>query len=113
MRPDKRQNSKQRNTALAAAEDDGADEGEEAGLLTAAEAMESIAEKEEVGAPSEEDVEPSTEPAEEPAEVEEPKSVETEASLMKLKKDELIEKAKAAGVATSGTKADIVARLIE
>ena len=100
--------------ALAAAEDDGADEGEEAGLLAAAEAMESIAEKEEVvEAPSEEDVEPSTEPAEEPAEVEEPKSVETEASLMKLKKDELIEKAKAAGVATSGTKADIVARLIE
>ena len=100
--------------ALAAAEDDGADEGEEAGLLAAAEAMESIAEKEEVvEAPSEEDVEPSNEPAEEPAEVEEPKSVETEASLMKLKKDELIEKAKAAGVATSGTKADIVARLIE
>ena len=100
--------------ALAAAEDDGADEGEEAGLLAAAEAMESIAEKEEVvEAPSEEDVEPSTEPAEEPAEVEEPKSVETEASLMKLKKDELIEKAKAAGVATSGTKADIVARLTE
>ncbi len=100
--------------ALAAAVDDGADEGEEAGLLAAAEAMESIAEKEEVvEAPSEEDVEPSTEPAEEPAEVEEPKSVETEASLMKLKKDELIEKAKAAGVATSGTKADIVARLTE
>ena len=100
--------------ALAAAEDDGADEGEEAGLLAAAEAMESIAEKEEVvEAPSEEDVEPSTEPAEEPAEVEEPKSVETEASLMKLKKDELIEKAKDAGVATSGTKADIVARLTE
>ena len=100
--------------ALAAAEDDGADEGEEAGLLAAAEAMESIAEKEEVvEAPSEENVEPSTEPEEEPAEVEEPKSVETEASLMKLKKDELIEKAKAAGVATSGTKADIVARLIE
>ena len=100
--------------ALAAAEDDGADEGEEAGLLAAAEAMESIAEKEEVvEAPSEKDVEPSTEPAEEPAEVEEPKSVETEASLMKLKKDELIEKAKAAGVATSGTKADIVARLTE
>ena len=100
--------------ALAAAEDDGADEGEEAGLLAAAEAMESIAEKEEVvEAPSEEDVEPSNEPEEEPAEVEEPKSVETEASLMKLKKDELIEKAKAAGVATSGTKADIVARLVE
>jgi len=33
--------------------------------------------------------------------------------LMKLKKDELVEKAKAAGVATSGTKADIVARLLE
>jgi small subunit ribosomal protein S3Ae len=40
-------------------------------------------------------------------------SGETEASLMKLKKDELVEKAKAAGVATSGTKADIVARLLE
>ena len=32
---------------------------------------------------------------------------------MKLKKDELVEKAKAKGVATSGTKADIVARLLE
>jgi hypothetical protein len=32
---------------------------------------------------------------------------------MKLKKDELVEKAKEAGVATSGTKADIVARLLE
>ncbi|GIR67088.1 MAG: hypothetical protein CM15mP71_3140 [Candidatus Poseidoniales archaeon] len=43
----------------------------------------------------------------------EEESAETEASLMKLKKDELVEKAKAAGVATSGTKADIVARLLE
>ena len=100
--------------ALAAAEDDDADEGEEAGLLAAAEAMESISEKEEVvEAPSEEDVETSPEPEEEAAEVEEAKTVETEASLMKLKKDELVERAKAAGVATSGTKADIVARLIE
>ena len=100
--------------ALAAAEDDDADEGEEAGLLAAAEAMESISEKEEVvEAPSEEDVETSPEPEQEAAEVEEAKTVETEASLMKLKKDELVERAKAAGVATSGTKADIVARLIE
>ena len=99
--------------ALAAAEEDDADDGEEAGLLAAAEAMESISEKEEVAeAPSEEEVEAVAEP-EEVEEVAEEKSVETEASLMKLKKDELVEKAKAAGVATSGTKADIVARLLE
>ena len=95
--------------ALAAAEEDDEVEGEEAGLLAAAEAMESISEKEEiVEAPSEEDVE--TESSEEVAEE---ASTETEASLMKLKKDELVEKAKAAGVASSGTKADIVARLLE
>ena len=99
--------------ALAAAEEDDADDGEEAGLLAAAEAMESISEKEEVPeAPSEEEVEAAAEP-EEVEEVAEEKSAETEASLMKLKKDELVEKAKAAGVATSGTKADIVARLLE
>ena len=99
--------------ALAAAEEDDADDGEEAGLLAAAEAMESISEKEEVvEAPSEEKVEAVAEP-EEVEEVAEEKSDETEASLMKLKKDELVEKAKAAGVATSGTKADIVARLLE
>ncbi|MEC8789480.1 MAG: 30S ribosomal protein S3ae [Candidatus Thermoplasmatota archaeon] len=99
--------------ALAAAEDDDAGDGEEAGLLAAAEAMESISEKEEVvEAPSEEEVEAATEP-EEVKEVAEEESAETEASLMKLKKDELVEKAKAAGVATSGTKADIVARLLE
>ena len=99
--------------ALAAAEEDDADDGEEAGLLAAAEAMESISEKEEVvEAPSEEEVEPAAEP-EEVEEVVEEESAETEASLMKLKKDELVEKAKAAGVATSGTKADIVARLLE
>ena len=95
--------------ALAAAEEDDEVEGEEAGLLAAAEAMESISEKEEiVEAPSEEDVE-----TESPEEVAEEASTETEASLMKLKKDELVEKAKAAGVASSGTKADIVARLLE
>ncbi|MGB1935144.1 MAG: SAP domain-containing protein, partial [Candidatus Poseidoniaceae archaeon] len=99
--------------ALAAAEEDDADDGEEAGLLAAAEAMESISEKEEVvEAPSEEEVEAVAEP-EEVEEVAEEESAETEASLMKLKKDELVEKAKAAGVATSGTKADIVARLLE
>ena len=100
--------------ALAAAEEDAADDGEEAGLLAAAEAMESISEKEEVvEAPSEEEVEPAAEPEEEVEEVAEEIPAETEASLMKLKKDELVEKAKAAGVATSGTKADIVARLLE
>jgi len=100
--------------ALAAAEEDDADDGEEAGLLAAAEAMESISEKEEVvEAPSEEEVEPAVKPEEEIEEVAEQESTETEASLMKLKKDELVERAKAAGVATSGTKADIVARLLE
>ena len=100
--------------ALAAAEEDDADDGEEAGLLAAAEAMESISEKEEVvEAPSEEEVEAAAEPEEEVEEVAEEESAETEASLMKLKKDELVERAKAAGVASSGTKADIVARLLE
>ena len=100
--------------ALAAAEEDDADDGEESGLLAAAEAMESISEKEEVvEAPSEEEVEAAAEPEEEVEEVAEEESAETEASLMKLKKDELVERAKAAGVASSGTKADIVARLLE
>ena len=104
--------------ALAAAEEDDADDGEESGLLAAAEAMESISEKEEVvEAPSEEEVEAAAEPEEEveevAEEVAEEESAETEASLMKLKKDELVERAKAAGVASSGTKADIVARLLE
>jgi len=97
--------------AIAAAEEE--DSTEEAGLLAAAEAMESISEKEEVvEAPSEEDVEVPDE--EESAEEEKPEEPsETESSLMKLKKDELVERAKAKGVATSGTKADIVARLLE
>ena len=100
--------------ALAAAGEE--ESTEEAGLLAAAEAMESISEKEEVvEAPSEEDVEAPEEAAEEET-AEEPVAeapAETEASLMKLKKDELVERAKAKGVATSGTKADIVARLLE
>ena len=94
--------------ALEAAEDNSG----EGDLLAAAEAMESISEKEEVvETPSEEDVEAPAE--EEAAPAKEESSGETEASLMKLKKDELVERAKAAGVATSGTKADIVARLLE
>ena len=99
---------------MEAAEEDNSGEGD---LLAAAEAMESISEKEEVvEAPSEEDVEAPAEEEAAPAEeesAEEESSGETEASLMKLKKDELVERAKAAGVATSGTKADIVARLLE
>ena len=75
-------------------------------LLAAAEAMESISEKEEVV----EEEQSEEESAEEKTADD---SKETEAALMKLKKDELVEKAKAAGVATSGTKADIVARLLE
>ena len=55
--------------ALAAAENDDADEGEEAGLLAAAEAMESISEKEEVvEAPSEEADGSAEEESEAPAE---------------------------------------------
>ena len=105
--------------ALADAGEEGTEEDApvEGDLLAAAEAMESISEKEKVAkepAPEEPVAEePAAEEpvAEEPAPAED--SSETEASLMKLKKDELVEKAKAAGVATSGTKADIVARLLE
>jgi small subunit ribosomal protein S3Ae len=109
--------------ALADAGEEGTEEDApvEGDLLAAAEAMESISEKEKVTEePAAEEPaaeEPAAEEpaAEEPA-AEEPAAAEsgdTEASLMKLKKDELVEKAKAAGVATSGTKADIVARLLE
>ena len=99
--------------ALADAGEEGTEEDApvEGDLLAAAEAMESISEKEKVT----EDPAAEEPAAEEPA-AEEPAAAEsgdTEASLMKLKKDELVEKAKAAGVATSGTKADIVARLLE
>ena len=93
-------------------EDDAPVEGD---LLAAAEAMESISEKEVVEAPAEEAAAEEA-PAEEAAAEEAPAeagSTESEADLMKLKKDELVAKAKEAGVATSGTKADIVARLLE
>ncbi len=100
--------------ALAAAGENDAEESEEAGLLAAAEAMESISEKEEVvESPSEENVEESVESDDTAEEAVAENTGETQASLMKLKKDELVKKAKAAGVATSGTKADIVARLLE
>ena len=82
------------------------DVSDDSDLLAAAEAMESISEKEEVV----EEEQSEEESAEEKTADD---SKETEAALMKLKKDELVEKAKAAGVATSGTKADIVARLLE
>jgi small subunit ribosomal protein S3Ae len=98
----------------AAALETATEEEDQNNLLAAAEAMESISEKEEVTEESSndevvEDVAESTEEIEETAS----ESGESEADLMKLKKDELVAKAKEAGVATSGTKADIVARLLE
>ena len=105
--------------AIADAGEEGTDEEApvEGDLLAAAEAMESISEKEKVTKAPAAEAPAEEAPAEEaPAEEAAPaakESGETEAGLMKLKKDELVEKAKAAGVATSGTKADIVARLLE
>jgi type II secretory pathway component HofQ len=93
--------------AEAGSEDAEEDAPVEGDLLAAAEAMESISEKE---APAAEEPAAEEPAAEEPAAKE---STESESDLMKLKKDALVEKAKAAGVATSGTKADIVARLLE
>tara|TARA_B100000989_G_scaffold45891_1_gene29477 strand:- start:65 stop:1078 length:1014 start_codon:yes stop_codon:yes gene_type:complete len=108
-----------KEAALAMEDQEESEEPTQSGdLLAAAEAMESIAVKEEV-------VEKSTEDAgaeETPQSVEESETSvekdvesdkESESTLMKLKKDELVEKAKAAGLPTSGTKADIVARLLE
>ena len=109
---------KAKKEAALAMEDEVEEDNTSGDLLAAAEAMESIAVKEEV----EEDIseeksgdEPSSsdEDNTETASAEPEQSEESEASLMKLKKDELVEKAKAAGVPTSGTKADIVARLLE
>ena len=108
--------------ALADAGEEGTEEDApvEGDLLAAAEAMESISEKEKVAEEPAAEEPAAEEPAAEEPAAEEPaaeepaaESGDTEASLMKLKKDELVEKAKAAGVATSGTKADIVARLLE
>lgn len=99
--------------AEAGSDEEEAVEGE-GDLLAAAEAMESISEKAAAPAPAAkeaaEEAPAQLAPPEEPAAED---SGESEASLMKLKKDELVEKAKAAGVAISGTKADIVARLLE
>ena len=105
--------------ALADAGEEGTEEEApvEGDLLAAAEAMESISVKEKVTEEPAAEEPAAEEPAAEEPAAEDPaaaaESGETEASLMKLKKDELVEKAKAAGVATSGTKADIVARLLE
>ena len=92
------------------------DDSDSSNLLAAAEAMESISEK--VGEAKEVDAE--KDGTEETPEAEEaPVAEETssdgpsEAELMKLKKDELTAMAKEKGVAVSGTKADIVARLLE
>jgi hypothetical protein len=104
--------------AEAGSDEEEAVEGE-GDLLAAAEAMESISEKSAAPAPAAEEAAEEAPAEEAPAEeapAEEPAaedSGESESSLMKLKKDELVEKAKAAGVAISGTKADIVARLLE
>jgi len=99
--------------AEAGSEEEEVVEGE-GDLLAAAEAMESISEKADAPAPAVEETAEEA-PAEEAPAEEAPaeESGESEASLMKLKKDELVERAKAAGVAISGTKADIVARLLE
>lgn len=98
----------------AAALENAMEEEDQSNLLAAAEAMESISEKEESTdeKTEEEVVEVATEQVEEVSETTN-ETGESEADLMKLKKDELVEKAKEAGVATSGTKADIVARLLE
>ena len=133
-----------RAAALAEAGVVSEDEPVEGDLLAAAEAMESISEKEEVAPAAEKAAKPAkaaakpakaakaaakpakaakaaakpakaaAKPAKAAKAAAKPaKAAESEADLMKLKKDELVEKAKAAGVATSGTKADIVARLLE
>tara|TARA_Y100000746_G_scaffold1356_1_gene1343 strand:- start:221 stop:1213 length:993 start_codon:yes stop_codon:yes gene_type:complete len=104
---------KAKKAAILAEEMDDSDSGN---LLAAAEAMESISEK--VGEAKDSDAE--KDGTEEAPEAEEaPVAEETssdgpsEAELMKLKKDELTAMAKEKGVAVSGTKADIVARLLE
>ena len=104
---------KAKKAAILAEEMDDSDSGN---LLAAAEAMESISEK--VGEAK--DVDAEKDGAEESPEAEEAPVAEesssdgpSEAELMKLKKDELTAMAKEKGVAVSGTKADIVARLLE
>ena len=109
---------KAKKEAALAMKDEVEEDNASGDLLAAAEAMESIAVKEEVveDISEEKSGEESTTSDEANAEktsAEPEQPEESEASLMKLKKDELVEKAKAAGVPTSGTKADIVARLLE
>tara|TARA_B100001115_G_scaffold74625_1_gene55057 strand:+ start:591 stop:1589 length:999 start_codon:yes stop_codon:yes gene_type:complete len=106
---------KAKKEAALAMEDEVEEDNTSGDLLAAAEAMESIAVKEEVveDLSEEKSGEESTTSDEDNAEKTSAEPEESEASLMKLKKDELVEKAKAAGVPTSGTKADIVARLLE
>ena len=109
---------KAKKEAALAMEDEVEEDNASGDLLAAAEAMESIAVKEEVvedisEEKSGEESTTSDEDNDEKTSAEPEQSEESEASLMKLKKDELVEKAKAAGVPTSGTKADIVARLLE
>ncbi len=109
---------KAKKEAALAMKDEVEEDNASGDLLAAAEAMESIAVKEEVveDISEEKSGEESTTSDEDNAEktsAEPEQPEESEASLMKLKKDELVEKAKAAGVPTSGTKADIVARLLE
>ncbi len=99
--------------ALAEAGEEVEDAPVEGDLLAAAAAMESISEKEEVAPAASKESADKPVVEEAAAEPVADASGDSEASLMKLKKDELVDKAKAAGVATSGTKADIVARLLE
>ena len=84
---------------------------EDGDLLAAAEAMESISEK--VGQASDAAAEKDGTEEESSEEDVEETSGDSEVELMKLKKDELIAIAKEKGVASSGTKADIVARILE
>ena len=105
--------SKAKKDAAVEAETSDSDDGD---LLAAAEAMESISEK--VGQVSDAAAEKDgTEEESSEEEVTEEAVEETsggsEADLMKLKKDELVAMAKEKGVASSGTKADIVARILE
>ena len=103
---------KAKKAAILAEEMDDSDSGN---LLAAAEAMQAISEK--VGETNDSDAEKDgteeTPEAEAPVAEEKSSDGPSEAELMKLKKDELTAMAKEKGVAVSGTKADIVARLLE
>jgi len=93
-----------RAAALVAAEEDEEDE-RTLDILAAAESLKTVSEEKAEGAAKEE-----------PAPVAEPEPVEddapTAAQLKKLKKGELVELAEGKGVDSSGTKDDIIARLL-